>query len=266
MTDIQTRPLLATTSMTPFERQQGRFMRAPDGHEGGTQTPVADNTGGNPNPNPDPNATPNNTSKPDGIEDFWTRAVAGDEPAGGAPGSDGKTPAAAQAENDEFGKTLSTRMAGIKFDPIMTPQFADELGEGKFDGFNAAIHANMAKAVQEGLGLSVQVMQRFGQQLMQAVEAKLGTTLNSRDNSEALESAFPAAKDPKVRPVIQNVFNRALEIHKGDRNAAIKTTKDMLAAMHGVIGGGDGLNIPPPNPGDSSLQSPTNWLEALNVR
>jgi hypothetical protein len=295
MDSVQTSTPSFGAAMTPLESRSGRFLRAPDEHPGTqiagsgvTQVPQAppqndggtgtggdstggtNNSGGNSGTQNGNTGTQNNPGQPSVTDDFWSRSVSsGDGPPVARPGSDGTNPNGTGSDpNEQFSKELGQELAGLTFKPAMTTEIASDISEGKFESFDKLMAENHQAAVRNALQLSVKVIQRFGEQMMAQVEKRIGSSLTTKDNMSALETAFPIAKDPKIRPIVQSIFDRSLELNGNNREAALKMTRDMLGTMHASIGGDNGLNIPPPNPSDGLSQpnSPTNWLETLTAR
>jgi hypothetical protein len=91
--------------------------------------------------------------------------------------------------------------------------------------------------------------------------------LNQRDNETALVKDFPAAKDPRVAPVIKSIFDQALVKSKGNRELAVKQTKQMVALMANTTADDLELSVAPRGAGDSRPSQPSiNWLDELTGR
>jgi hypothetical protein len=269
-----------STSLAPtlLERRLGRRVRASQpvavsGMSGLAPTP--DLPGQQPNPAGNSGAdagtgteNPNNTGTSFDPASFWNQpspapapgpASQGSEPGTGAGG--GQQPDA----NAAFGQQLNQQLQSLTFAPIMTPEITEALSNGNLESFNTAITTQLRAATQNALQMSLSVMQRLSDQLLSEVDRRVGAREQNRDNSQALSTEIPLAKDPAMAPIVQSIFNQAMTLNKGDRVKAIAMTKDMLKSYHSSMQRTDsGLGIPPPNPGDvSQTTSPTNWLETL---
>jgi hypothetical protein len=71
------------------------------------------------------------------------------------------------------------------------------------------------------------VIDRLSEDFDQRIQRALG----NRDNEITLETHFPLAKDPTMRPMVQRVWDQALVNAKGNKEKAIQLTKGMLDAF-----------------------------------
>lgn len=256
--------------MTPAERQMGRLMRAPDGHDGGDSGAFGDNAGtpqGNSGGDPaNPGSTPNNNGADFDPSTFWDGPSEGEgaAPSGESAGA-GNPPSG--TESGGFAQQLTTQLSNMTFgEPLFTQEIAEQINQGDFTGFEKRVQAQMQAAVRQSLALNVQVLRPFAEQLMTQMRQEFGSTLNNRDNEETLIRDFPAAKDPRVAPVIKRVFEQALTNTKGDRAKAVAQTKQMISLLTNTAAGDLDLEVAPRGQGDSRPSAPINWLDELTGR
>lgn len=235
---------LTSASMTPAERAAGRFMRAPDhplGEEGsgggGDSSQNPDNGTGNSGDSNNNSGTPNNTGAADPTAGFWDQKPEDEN---------------ASDDSDETGKNLGKELAGIiqntSFQEIFSKDTIAKIGEGDFGDANAAIAAAQRQTLTQGIAISAKLVSQYVEHRMAQVEKMIEDRIGKSKANETLEETFPAAKDPSVRPMIQKVFDQAMVNSKGNREAAIKLTKDML----NVFGDKTGLRTPPSDPSGNS--------------
>lgn len=236
--------LLATTAMTPTERAQGRFLRAPEGHtdyEGfaspeGTGTPPADsgsnvdNQGNSGDSNKD-GGTGNNTGQPDLGAGFWETKpevdTSGDE-------SD-------KAASTQLGQELSGMIAAFQTPPVFTKETAEKIASGDLEGVNKAFQDQSQSMLRQATVVAAKIVETMMARQEASFEQRIQKALGNKDNSVALETHFPAAKNPAYRPIVQRVFDQSLVNAKGDTAKAVELTKSMLKAF----GTDAGIGTPP---------------------
>ena len=277
--------LLAPTAL---ERSRGRLMRASappgdggaggggtqgggqQGGSGGTQGSGGTNTGGNNGQNGGGDSGGgNNTGGAFDADSFWQSPG----PSGnGSPnpqgsGSDGTNPGGSGTggdDNQQYGQQLGQQIGQFNPGVAMTAETLQQIAEGNPQGFNDALVNAQRSTLQQGLQMTVGIMQ-----IMAEMDRRMSTRETNRDNTAALETAIPIAKQPGMQPIVNAVFAQALTRSGGDRTKAIAMTKQMMQNMHGNMqGDGTGLDIPPANSGSSGrdqTQSPINWLESLTT-
>lgn len=268
--------LFSSTSMTPTERQMGRFMRAPDEHPagagGGTGTDTSQNSqqnnqGGNSgDSNGAGNQEQNNAGQPDPLAGFWSdpkpKDSAGNESGTGANGGDGNQPAGEQGQ--QIGQQLVKHLEGIQFADVFTKDIADAVAKDDLSSANTAFAGLARESVRQSVILSSKLMQVLGSNLMGQVETLINKRLGSRDDETSLLDAFPSARDPQARPIIQGVFEQALKHSGGDRTKAIAMTRDMLKLVGQKAAGDMGINQAPNGREDSFLgDAPSALVEEL---
>lgn len=122
-------------------------------------------------------------------------------------------------------------------------------------GINKAISAQLVQATQQSVAMSAQIMKLVSEKIMGDVDARINGAFGNRDNVDSLAKSFPSYNDPGMKPVIDGVFNQAMSLSKGDREAAIKSTREMLRYM-GKSGAQDlGISEAPSGSGDSFSSS-----------
>lgn len=252
--------------LTTMIARRGRMFKEGESHSGG-----GDNGGqGGGESQGDSGAQgqqQNNTGETFDGSSFWNSPAS--QPNGApngesAPNGNGESGAQGSAN---LGQQLTTQLASMKFgDPIFTPEIAEQINNGDFNGVQQRFDAMMQNGVKQALGMMIQVMRPFGEQLQAQMRSEFGETLNGRDNNDALIKDFPSAKDPRLAPTIRQVFDQALKNTGGKRDLAVKQTKDMLALMSSAMSGDLGLNLVPQGSDPSASQPSVNWLDELTIR
>lgn len=247
--------MLNHTLMTPMERAAGRFMRAPD-HPGAGDFSSELNQGGgennssvNPGANQNSGDSNNNSGQEFKPEAFWT---AGEQP---------KQEETNGADGQAFGTQLMQSLAGLAFANLVDDKIATDLSEGKWEGFNQRLVEQQREAVKHSLALNVSVMQRAFAEMQNHVNRLIEEKLGSRDAQHELVKEIPQAGNPALKPLVDSIFNQAMKLNPGNRAAAIKMTKDMLA--HTATTVAPDLGLAPRGPGDPQQTPPTNWLQEL---
>lgn len=208
----------------------------------------------------------NNTGPGFDANAFWGGQGSGD-PSSSNPGSvsdDGS------GSDDQSGlrDSLEQRLNSLNFgEPVMTQEIFESAQQGDFSGFQNALNQFGAQAVKQALGLSVSVLKPFADQLMADVRAEIASTMGRRDDADQLVRDFPAAKDPKIRPVVDSLYNQALKNTKGDRTSAVAQVKEMMRLMSTHVADDLGLNVAPRSADDSGRpqNAAVNWLDELTA-
>lgn len=273
---------LSTTSMTPMERQAGRFLRAPDHGMGGEMMGMGGNNGGDTGGNNGDSGTGGDGNNNDGqgldAEAFWQGSIPGNEGgsgngssgAGGTQGSGTQGQGGNEGGGDSnVGTALAEQLSTLNFgNSIMTPEVVEGINNGNFEAFNNNVNGALQSAVRNSLLMSVQVMREYGQRLQQQILSQVNGNLEGREDHAQLVKDFPAAANPKVAPLIQQTFAQALKNTNGDRGKAIQMTKQMLDIFARTTAPDLNLNVAPVGSGDSLPASTPrkNWLEELAGR
>lgn len=253
--------------------RHGRLMKDDQqggGGAAGTQSSGGDNGGGNSGDSSNSGGDSNNNGQQFDPAAFW--AGPADEGANGGGGdSNGQSSQQQQGEGSGGGDlqtTLSQRLENMSFgEPIFNDEIAAQINQGNFEGVQERFNGALQQAVRQSLAMNVQILRPFAEQLMQQVREEFQGTLGQRDNNEALEQNFPAAKNPAARPMIQSVYEQALKNSKGNKAEAVKQTKEMLRFMAGATADDLGIDVAPRGSGDSGRpQQSYNWLDDLTGR
>lgn len=248
---MKNRVLLSTTSMTPAERQMGRFMRAPDGHDsddsgvgnaGDNNSQDSndddDNRGVNSGDSSTNEDDKNNSGQSDDYTGFW------DKQAEGNTSSD---------DSDDEGKQVGARLAQIidsaNFgNGVFNKEILEQIASGDVDGINKAIIESNRAVIKQTIPVFGELLQAVVGRMQRDFDARLQSVLQSDKANRKLEDMFPEAKDPTVRPIVDSVYKQALVNCNNDPEKAITQTKGMLKAF----GVKTGLTIPPTDPNGGS--------------
>lgn len=220
--------LLTTSMMTPAEVAAGRFMRAPDhpggddtGGTGGDSTSTEDNkvvktgesdTGGN---------GEDNSGQPPSLDKFWD----------GKPENDATDDTATNEQSQKIGQELGGIIKSYKGPEVFTKEIADKIADGDLAGVNEAMAARDQALMQHSVLVTAKLLGGVIDRLSTDFDQRIQKALGGRDNEIALETHFPLAKDPSMRPMVQRVWDQSLVNAKGDRQVAIRLTKGMLEAF-----------------------------------
>lgn len=247
--------------------RHGRLMKD-DTQGGGTPSGGGDNTGGNSGESGQSGSDSNNTG--DGFDptSFWggSGQGGGSAPSGESAGGSGFD---SNTDGGDIGSTLTQQLESMSFgDPIFTSEVAEQINGGDFSGVQQRFDAMGQNIVRQSLSMVVQILRPFAEQLQGQIREEFQGTLTSRDNNETLVRDFPAAKNPQIAPVIQQVFSQALKNTGGNRERAVSQTKEMLRFMAGQTASDLDLNVAPRGADDSGRpNNPTiNWLDELTGR
>lgn len=238
--------LLSGVSMvpTPAERQMGRFMRAPDGHDDtgtGGGAPESGQNGNNSNVNlgesNNGGSGGDNAGGGDDLASFWN-----DPPADGSGNEESGEQD--QQQSQALGQELAGLISGHQAAPLFTKELADQIADGNLEGINKAFGEAQQAALRQSLVLNTKLISAVANRLESQMQARIDAALGNKDSEVALETHFPAAKDPKARPLIQRVWDQSMKQTKGDKQKAVQLTRQMLDAF----GQSTGLSTPPSDP------------------
>lgn len=261
---------------------RGRMIRDGQGHPGGsapadagTQGAGGNNSGeqgsGNSGDSGSGASDSNNTGGNFDPTAFWNGPApdANAAPSGeSASGSAGESGTQGGGDQNNFATQLQTRLDGLTFgDPIFNEEIAGQINEGNYNGVQERFTAMGRSIVREALQMQVQILRPFAEQLIEQMRGEVGQTFNQRDNNESLVTLFPAAKNPVMAQTIRPIYEQALKNAKGNREAAVTQTKEMLRFMAGESAADLNIEIAPRGQGDRGGPIPNfNWLDELTGR
>lgn len=246
--------LFLTTSIsrgTPLRRDG-------EGEGGGDSSGGGDNKGGNSDSGAgggDPNA-----GQQFDYSAFW----AAKEPEGGSDDS---------KDDGDAGKELGTRLVGqiqsFKPDDIFTAASLQKMADGDLTDLNGGLQKTFQAGMTQMLGITAELMKAFEGNFDKRIEAlingKIEGSRTSQNDEKLLGDNFKGFANPATRPVIQGVFNKALEHSKGDRGKALDLAKGMLEAMG--QGGKDDFGFARFNNPDNNLdEGPSRLVQELLER
>ncbi len=193
---------------------------------------------------------------------------------GGSPDGDGNNPDSSGGSDDsnssggtdDTATELGNQLQALNFGAMFDDTVVKEINEGNFENFNTRMNQMMQQGVRQSLVMNVQIMRQYGERLIEQMRGEFSGTLEGRDDHAQLIKDFPAAKNPLVAPIVQNVYEQALKNAKGNRVAAVAQTKKMIGLLARNTGGYLGLTVAPQSENDTPPQAPTNWMDELMGR
>lgn len=248
--------------------RHGRLMRDGEATGGGTPAGGGDNSGGNSGAGAAASGESNNSGQEFDPSAFWGGS---NSEAGSAPNGESAQPGGGNESGSSDGQGLQTalteRFESMTFgDPVFDADITQQINEGDFSGVQERFDAMGRNIVRNATSVALQIMKPMAEQIMEQMRGEMSTTFNSRDDSTALETMFPAAKNPAVRPAIQGIFDQAMKNTKGNREKAVSQTKEMLRFMAGATANDLDVSVAPRGPDDSGPSAPINWLDELSAR
>lgn len=252
--------------------RHGRLMKDDNFQGGATPGQGATNTGGNSGESGQSGGESNNTG--DGFDpaSFWQGPGQGGSSAsqGESAGNSGSDSGADGSSNEgDIGTALTQQLQSMSFgDPIFTNEVAEQINNGDFNGVQQRFNAMGQNIVRQSLSMMVQILRPFAEQMQNQMREEFQGTLSNRDNMDTLVRDFPTAKDPRVAPLIQQVFSQALKNTGGNRERAVSQTKEMLRLVAGHTAQDLDLNVAPRGAEDSGrpVNPAINWLDELTRR
>lgn len=238
----------------------------------GSQAAGGDNGGGNSGGAGNSGGDSNNTGDQFNPDAFWggSDQAGGAAPNGESAGSGGSDSGnGSSGDGGDVGQLLTQQLQSMSFgDPIFTPEVAEQINNGDFNGVQERFNSMGQTIVRQSLGMMVQILRPFAEQLQNQMREEFSSTLTGRDNEDQLIRDFPAAKDPRVAPVVKQVFQQALKNTNGNRERAVSQTKEMMRLMAGQTADDLNLNVAPRGADDSGRPANTNfnWLDELASR
>ena len=248
----------------------GGLPKAPpgEGEGGGGVAGGDDNFGGNPGGGASGAGESNNGGQDFDATSFWGNSEGGDGSDPSGESAQGGAGDGSGSSGESLQQVLTGRLESMTFgEPVFTPEIAEQINAGNFEGVESRIQTQMRNSVRNALSMMVSILKPFSEQLTEQMRGEMNNMFNSRDDSSALETMFPAAKNPAVRPMIQSIYMQALKNSKGNREKAVSQTKEMLKFAAGVSAEDLDITVNPRGAGDEGRpQTATNWLDELTVR
>jgi hypothetical protein len=140
-----------------------------------------------------------------------------------------------QDAGKELGTQLLGEVKGFKVNDVFTTEALEKMASGDLTALNSGINTAFQAGMGQMLNMTATIMQSFEQHFEKRIEGLIGSRLNasktSANDERLLTDNFKGYADPAARPMIQGTFNKALEHTKGNRQDALKLTRDMLAVM-----------------------------------
>lgn len=238
--------------------------KGPEDHENGSQQGTGDNNGVNSGNNGNTSDSGDNTGDDAELAAFW----------GGSPGDDGNNSDSSDGSDDsdspggtgDTATELGAQLDALNFGQVFDPNVVTEINNGDFTNFNTRMNGMMQNVVRQSLLMNVQVMRQYGERLVSQMREEFSGTLDGRDDQAQLIRDFPAAANPLVAPMIQQVYGQALKNAGGDRAKAVAQTKKMIGLMARNTGADLGLNVAPRSENDAPPTPVTNWVDELMSR
>lgn len=250
--------------MTPMERAAGRLMRAPDhpGGDGGNQDGGGNNDGGNSDDSGGSSQNQNNSGQSFDPTSFWNGS--GDDTGSASGGESASGSSSGQQGGGNEGENFGRAIEGLRFDDVFSREAIEALAENRDPSqLNQGLQAFGQNVTRQAFVLSAKLLQAYGPQLAQQIRSELQAEFGNRDNDAELVSAIPSAANPAVMRSIKPIFDRALQITKGDRKGAIAMTKEMLAFQTQQLSPDLGLNHAPADPADAIAGGGKDWVQEL---
>lgn len=204
-----------------------------------------------------------NTGDDADLASFWNSSSDAD---GDNPDSSGGSDDSNASGGTDTATELGNQLQALNFGNMFDSDVVKEINEGNFETFNTRMNQTLQQSVRQSLTMNVQIMRQYGERIMEQMRGEFSGTLEGRDDQTQLIKDFPAAANPLVAPIIQNVYSQALKNAKGNRVAAVAQTKKMIGLMSRNTGADLGLNVAPQSEHDSTPQTPTNWMDELMGR
>lgn len=227
----------------------GRLMKGDD--RSGTGATGENNGGGNGGESGSDADTKDNNGQGFDAKGFWEDP----EPSSESSGTPAPTPTPTQ--QDDPGKTLGGQLQeglkALKFDDLFNDEIAEQINKGDLSGANTRFNELARDMVKQSVVMNTKVVQAFGEHIMGKVESLIAEKLGGEKNDEALLKDFPSAKNPGVYKTIKPIFDRALKNTKGDREAAVAMTKDMIKFVRETTSKDLGIEDAPSSREDSFM-------------
>jgi len=224
--------------------------------EGGHHFIRTDTPGVNPDANPLGEATEEKDNSLPAETDaaFWEKPKALD--------ADGKPiePAATETTPAEPMKEIQALMDGLDFGAGIesNEEIMEQLAKGDFTKLNEGLQAMHKQGAMENLKVTANLLQTFQTEMHQFVKDSISSAANTKESTDTMLDAFPMAKNPALRPMVEAVFTQAMERSGGDRAKATSETKAYLANMKTAMANGESLAVPAANSGAGNVELEAN--------
>ena len=240
--------------------------KAPGEHEAGNQGGTGDNQQVNSGDDGNGGDSGDNTGDDAELSAFWGGSSDGDgnnpDSSGGSDDSD----SSGGTNTTDTATELGNQLQNLNFGAMFDDNVVREINEGNFDNFNTRMNQTLQQAVRQSLVMNVQVMRQYGERIMEQMRGEFSGTLEGRDDQTQLIKDFPAAANPLVAPIIQQVYGQALKNAKGNRSVAVTQTKKMISLMSRNTGADLGLNVAPQSENDAPPAPAMDWMAELMGR
>ena len=254
---MNTKTILLASGANPFATGMmrgmglGRATFAPDFDSGSG----GDNGGGNDGGAGTGESTGDNGGTGFNADAFWTDPVE-ETPGGTQTGNNDSGGGQQQQTQQSEGQLFAQKLANLSFGDVFTEADMRKMADdGDLTGINAAINTQLKQAAHQSVVLTAELMQKNNAAMESRFRAILSEVLGGEKNEDTLLKEFPAAADPRARPMIQQVFNQALKHTKGNRPQAVIQAKEMLKIMGSVAGADLGITDAPRGPGDQDYNT-----------
>lgn len=239
--------------------------KGPEDHENGNQGGGSDNNGVNSGDGGNTGDSGDNTGDEAELAAFWGGSPDGN--GNNSDSSDGSVDSdSSGGTGDDSATELGNQLNQLNFGAVFDDNVVKEINEGNFENFNTRMNSMMQQGVRQSLLMNVQIMKQFGERIISQMREEFSGTLEGRDDQAQLIKDFPAAANPMVAPIIQQVFSQALKNANGDRGKAVTQTKKMIGLLSRNTGADLGLNVAPRSENDAPPTPTTNWIDELMDR
>ena len=238
-------------SHTPIpQSNSGQTPTTPAG--GGNQNQQVQQTGGTP---------PDNTGvTEESLANFWDEE---------APSNDGQQPSNQGGQQQQSGQQppadtnqmLDRIVQSMNLGDGISEDIVESLGQGDTKPFNEyMLNANRAM-VRQVIMATGQMIAGIQRTVDGRVQQQVQDALKSRDTQDFVNQEFQV-KDPLVQPIVQAVYDKALNNTKGDRKKAAAQARLVLGKMGYNVGKGGGEEQQSQQQEDARI---VNWAKTLGL-
>lgn len=179
------------------------------------------------------------------------------QPSGDSQGNQGGD------QGSPLGRQLVEQLTGFNAGNLFDDAVAQQINDGDLSGINGRFNELGQNLLRQSIMMNTHVVRAFGEQMVERMQSMIQEHLGGRDNEAAMLEAFPSAKDTRVRPVIERVFNQSLKINGGDRTKAIEMTREMLKLVGQNASTDLGFETPPSGRDDDLATNAASLVEDL---